>query len=246
MILEICCDSIAGVQAAAEGGAARVELCSALGEGGVTPSLGLMRQARLIPGLRMHVLIRPRGGDFVYDESECECMVSDVKAAVGCGADGVVIGALSPDGRVDTVTCRRLVEAADGCCDITFHRAFDLSRDPFEALEDIIRLGCTRVLTSGMARSAEVGIPILRQLHDHAAGRIIILPGGGVTPANAAVIMRQTGCRELHGSLREAVASTMSYRRDGVTMGAPDSDEYSRLVTSPRLVKETIQAMRSI
>lgn len=246
MILEICCDSIDSVRAAAEGGARRVELCSALGEGGVTPSAGLMRQARLVPGINMHVLIRPRGGDFVYDKAEVDCMVDDVRVAVDTGADGVVIGALLPDGSIDTDVCRRLIEAAGCCRNITFHRAFDLCRDPFKSLEDIIALGCNRLLTSGQARSAEAGMPLLRRLNDQAAGRIVILPGGGVSPANAAAILRGTGCRELHGSLRENLASAMTYRRDDVAMGAPGTDEYSRPVTSPRLIKETIQAMQTI
>lgn len=243
MILEICADSIASVRAAAAGGAGRVELCSALGDGGVTPSVGLMRAARRVEGLKMHVLIRPRGGDFVYDADETECMIADIKAALECGADGVVIGALKPDGSIDTATCRRLVEAARGCGNITFHRAFDLCRDPFEALEQIIALGCNRVLTSGLAPSAEAGIDMLRRLNAMAAGRLTILPGGGVSPANAARIIRETGCRELHGSLRSTVAGPMQYRRPGVAMGNPGADEYSRSITSARLVKETIQAM---
>lgn len=246
MILEVCCDSIDSVHAAAEGGAQRVELCSALGEGGVTPSVGLMRQARLVPGLKMHVLIRPRGGDFVYDDAEADCMADDIKAAVDYGADGIVIGALMRDGGIDVVTCRRLIEAAGGCRNITFHRAFDLCRDPFAALDEIMAIGCNRLLTSGMARSAEEGIPLLNRLNEAAAGRIVIMPGGGVSPANVATILRGTGCREIHGSLREAVPSRMLYRRDGVSMGTPGADEYSRLITSPRLIKETIQAMYTI
>jgi len=245
MILEICTDSIASVRAAAEGGAGRIELCSALGDGGVTPSAGLMRQARLVKGLKMHVLIRPRGGDFVYDAAETDIMIHDIRMAIDCGADGVVIGALHPDGTIDTEICRRLADAAGDCKNITFHRAFDLCRDPFKAIDDIIGLGCNRILTSGLAQSAEAGIPVLKQLNEYAAGRIIIMPGSGIAPANAATIMKKTGCDELHGSLRETVAGSMLYRRHGIAMGTPGADEFSRSITSPELVKATLKAMKS-
>lgn len=243
MILEICTDSIASVKAAADGGAGRIELCSALGDGGVTPSTGLMKQARAVDGLKMHVLIRPRVGDFVYDENEIQCMITDIKTAIDCGADGVVIGALRPDGTIDSDTVGRLVKAAGDCRNVTFHRAFDLCRDPFEALEQIIELGCNRVLTSGQAPSAEAGIPLLRQLNERAAGRITILPGGGVSPSNASRIISETGCTELHGSLRATMPSPMIYHRPGVAMGTPGADEYSLSITSAQLVRETIQAM---
>ncbi|MDE6489777.1 MAG: copper homeostasis protein CutC [Muribaculaceae bacterium] len=244
MTLEICAGSLESVRAAATGGAGRVELCAALGEGGVTPSVGMIRNARKVPGLKLHVLIRPRGGDFVYDESEVECMTDDIITALDCGADGIVIGALTPDGRIDMDTCRRLVNAAGNKnVNITFHRAFDLCRDPLEALEDVIALGCNRILTSGQAPTAEIGIPLLKKLNDLACGRLTILPGGGVTPDNANKILQLTGCSELHGSMRVSVDSPMEYRRPGVAMGAPGSDEYSRKETSPELVKKLIDAM---
>lgn len=243
MILEICTDSIDSVLAAVAGGAGRFELCSALGEGGVTPSIGLMRQARRVEGVKMHVLIRPRGGDFVYTPSEVDAMVCDIHAAMDCGADGIVIGALLPDGRIDLTTCRRLIEAAGDCRNITFHRAFDLCRDPFGALEDIIELGCNRLLTSGQAPTAEQGVKMLRELNRRAVGRITVMPGGGVSPANAGMILLSTGCTELHGSLRAPVSSSMTYRRDNVAMGTPGADEYSRMVTSRQLVAETIRNM---
>lgn len=247
MILEICAGSLESVRAAAAGGASRVELCAALGEGGVTPSAGMIRQARKVPGLTLHVLIRPRGGDFVYDGSEVACMADDIATAIDCGADGVVIGALTPDGRIDMDTCRRLVEAVgDRKVNITFHRAFDLCRDPFEALEDVIALGCNRILTSGLAPTAELGMPLLKDLQTAAGDRLIILPGGGVSPENAARILSHTGCTELHGSVRSTVASSMTYRRTGVAMGAPGSDEYSRKETSPELVRKLITAMNEL
>lgn len=241
-MLEVCVTTPEGACAAAEGGAGRVELCSALGEGGVTPSWGLMRQVRQVPGLRMHVLIRPRGGDFVYSRAEVECMIDDIKAAAECGVDGVVTGALLPTGDIDMDVCRRLVEAAAGMS-VTFHRAFDLCRDPFKALDDIMALGCDRLLTSGCASSALAGSGLIADLRIRAAGRLTLLPGGGVNPGNAAEIMRLTGCRELHASARSSLASVMTYRRDGVAMGAPGSDEYCRLETSAEIVRGIVKAM---
>ena len=144
-ILEVCVGSVASAKAAREGGAARVELCSALEVGGVTPSLGLIHKVRAIEGLKLHVLIRPRGGDFLYDEAEVACMEQDIITARKSGADGVVIGALTLEGDIDVSVCRRLVEAAGGMS-ITFHRAFDMCRNPMQALEDVIKLGCHRIL----------------------------------------------------------------------------------------------------
>ncbi len=241
-ILEICTGDLDSVQAAATGGATRIELCSALSEGGVTPSLGLLTEALCVSGLQVHVLIRPRGGDFLYTPAEVACMEADVKAAARAGAHGVVIGALLPDGTIDTDTCRRLIASADGQ-NVTFHRAFDLCRNPEEALETIISLGCNRLLTSGCAPSAREGIPMLRKLICQAGDRLTIMPGGGIAPDNAALIMRETGCSELHASARSSVASDMLYRNPDVAMGAPGSDEYSRKVTDPAIVRLILEQM---
>ena len=203
-ILEVCTVSTSGVIAAHEGGASRVELCSALEVGGVTPSPGLIFQSRnAVPGITLHTLIRPRGGDFVYDGHEVEAMIQDIKMAVDNGADGVVIGALTRDGSIDMATCEKLVKAVPAGINITFHRAIDVCRDPFEALEKIISLGCNRILTSGHAADALAGIPVITRLNQLAQGRITILPGAGVGPENAARILALTGCHELHGSLRD-------------------------------------------
>lgn len=244
-ILEICTGDIDSVRAAVEGGASRIELCSALSEGGVTPSLGLLKEARRFEGLLIHVLIRPRGGDFLYSPAEVDCMAGDVKAAIEAGADGVVIGALLPDGSIDIDTCRRLIECADGR-NVTFHRAFDMCSDPESALETVISLGCNRILTSGCAPTAKEGIPMLRKLIKLAGERLTILPGGGVNPDNAALIMRETGCRELHASAKHSVASLMAYRNPAVAMGTPGADEYSRNVTNAQTVRHIIEQMKSI
>lgn len=244
-ILEICAGDLDSVRAAVEGGATRIELCSALSEGGVTPSLGLIEESRRVEGLQIHVLIRPRGGDFLYTHAEVECMARDVETAVRAGADGVVIGALLPDGSIDTDTCRRLIERAEGR-NVTFHRAFDVCRDPESALETIINLGCNRLLTSGCQPTAREGIPMLRQLVKQAGDRLTILPGGGVAPDNAALIMHETGCRELHASARHSVASRMAYRNPAVAMGTPGSDEYMRKITDPATVRLIIAEMSSL
>ena len=198
--LEVCCADLQSVRAAVEGGAHRVELCQALGLDGLTPSAGMIASA-VEMGIPVQVLIRPREGDFVYDKDEVLCMQRDIRQARRLGANGVVIGALRPDGSIDEKTVRRLADEAKGLS-ITFHRAFDVCTNPFEALEQVISLGCHRLLTSGQAPTAEQGIPLLRKLIEQAAGRIIIMPGAGVNPQNAHRILSETGAHEIHGSLR--------------------------------------------
>ena len=236
-LLEVCAGDIDSVIAAAQGGASRVELCSALGEGGVTPSIGFIRSALQVQGIRVHVLIRPRGGDFLYTPQEVDCMVDDIVAAREAGVHGVVIGALTPDGEIDMNACRKMMEAAAGIS-VTFHRAFDLCRDPFKALEDIISLGCDRILTSGQAQTALEGKENLAELVKQADGRIIILAGAGVSQSNAAEILNASGTGEIHASARTSVESGMKFRHSGVSMGTPGSDEYSRKTTSADIVKQ--------
>lgn len=244
-VLEVCAGDIESVQAASAGGAARVELCSALGEGGVTPSIGFISQALRVPGLKIHVLIRPRGGDFLYTPEEVDAMVEDIRACREAGVHGIVIGALTPYGDIDIPVCRRMIEAADGMS-VTFHRAFDLCRNADEALDTIIELGCDRLLTSGQAASALEGVTMLKHLTDRAAGRLIILAGGGVSPENAAEILKKSGTSEIHASARATFASQMRYRKEGVAMGSPDSDEYSRKVTSPEIVAGIVEEINSV
>ena len=199
-ILEVCCADLQSVRAAVEGGAHRVELCQDLEIGGTTPSAEMIDYAIKI-GIRTHILIRPRGGNFVYSPEETECMVRAIRMAQAKGVAGVVIGALTSEGDIDIETCRLLINEAKGMS-ITFHRAFDECRNPSEALEQIISLGCDRLLTSGHAPSVSEGLELLKGMVIQAGERIIILPGCGVTPENASVIMEATGTREIHGSLR--------------------------------------------
>lgn len=205
--LEVCCGDIRSVRAAINGGAHRVELCQALDLDGITPSAGMVRTA-VATGIDVHVLIRPREGDFVYDGDEVECMLYDIREARRLGAEGVVIGALTKEGYIDMDTCRRLAEEARGM-NITFHRAFDVCRNPLGAFEQIYSLGCNRLLTSGQAPTAAEGTALLRQLVDMAdkfrqkEGRTItVMPGCGVNAGNARGILEKTGAMEIHGSLR--------------------------------------------
>ena len=201
MKLEVCCGDLASVQAAKEGGAHRIELCEALELDGLTPSAALIEKA-VQTGVPVQVLIRSRAGDFVDTQPEINEMTASIQQAKSLGVNGVVIGALTPEGQIDKEAIRRLMENTEGLS-ITFHRAFDVCKNPQEALEDIIALGCHRLLTSGQAPSAAEGIPMLKELVEQSAGRLIIMPGAGVNPQNALHILNETGATEIHGSLRE-------------------------------------------
>ena len=215
--LEVCCGDLQSVRAAIEGGAHRVELCEALELDGLTPSEAMMESA-IGMGIPVQVLIRVREGDFVYNKDEICKMRNDIRLARKLGAAGVVIGALMPDGSIDEEAIRCMMDEAEGLS-VTFHRAFDVCRKPEEALEKIISIGCHRLLTSGQATTAELGIPMLKKLIEQADGRIIIMPGAGVNPQNASRILEETGALEIHGSLRrnghtsaELVRATLNNR----------------------------------
>lgn len=206
-LLEVCTGSLSSVTAAVEGGARRIELCQALSLDGLTPSIGMLSLVReLYPELTIHVLIRAREGDFVYDRREVRAMERDIRAALPY-ADGIVVGALTRGGDVDMAAMDCLVQAAEGR-PVTFHRAFDVCRDPLVALEHIIGLGCRRILTSGQQPTALQGIPLLRQLRDLSDGRLIIMPGGGVNINNARQILDQVGTSEIHGSCSAGTGQT--------------------------------------
>lgn len=222
MKLEVCCGNMASVKAAIEGGADRIELCRDLELDGLTPSQDTIREAVGLchpAGLLVHVLIRSREGNFVYDDTEVEKMAQEISMAVDEGVDGIVIGALTPDGDIDVDACRRwidVVRLANGTlrCNVTFHRAFDVCRNPLAAIEQIARLGCNRILTSGQQPSAEKGIPLLKQLVQRAkeiyaktGHEFHILCGAGVNTHNANIILKKTGATEIHGSLRTGLVS---------------------------------------
>ena len=206
-MLEICTGNIESVIAAAKAGAERIELCSALDVGGVTPSLGMMQWTHsTFPELKVQLLIRSRGGNFVYDKADLETMLIDIRKALPY-VNGIVCGATTNEGHIDIEALRLMMAAANGK-PVTFHRAFDRCRDPKKALEQLIDAGCTRILTSGHESSAEKGIPLLRELIEQAGDRIIIMPGGGVTTINARMIVDQTGCKEIHGSFSAGTGIT--------------------------------------
>ena len=206
--LEICANSVLSAFTAQENGADRVELCQNLDVGGTTPSLGQVWLARAGLSIGMHVLIRPRAGDFLYSDLEFLEMKSDIMFCKEAKCDGVVIGILLADGQVDTVRMAELIEQARPM-QVTFHRAFDRSRDPFEALEAIIDLGCDRLLTSGMRNSAEEGSETIAKLVEQAHGRIEVMPGSGINEENIAQIAESTGARSFHTSAKVKLESEM-------------------------------------
>lgn len=218
-----------------------MELCAAIPEGGTTPSYGDIALARELLQIKLHVIIRPRGGDFLYSPLEHRIMLKDIENAHRLGADGVVIGCLTPEGEVDMARNRELMNAAAGMS-VTFHRAFDMCRDPYDSLERIIELGCDRLLTSGQQPRAEDGIELLQELVGKAGDRIIIMPGSGVNANNIAKLAKETGAREFHLSARESVESGMIYRNPNLKMGGERIfiDEYAQQVTSAEKVAETL------
>jgi copper homeostasis protein len=242
---EICVDSIAGVIAARDAGAHRVELCASLIEGGTTPSLGMIREARKIGGIGLHVIIRPRGGDFLYSPEEIAVMEADIDAAKAAGADGIVFGMLNPDGTIDVALTRRLVARSRPLA-VTFHRAFDMTPDPFAALETLVDLGIERVLTIGQEATMLEGADTVAALVEVAGDRIIILSGGGMSPRTAARIVAMTGIKEIHFAALAPVPSGMGFRRPDVYMGGTlRPPEYDRLDTATADVAAIIGAARS-
>ncbi|KAM9364575.1 copper homeostasis protein cutC homolog isoform 2-T2 [Pholidichthys leucotaenia] len=206
-LMEVCVDSVESAVNAERGGACRLELCSSLLEGGLTPSLGLLQVVKQHVRIPVYVMIRPRGGDFLYSDQEVEVMRKDIELVKSQGADGLVLGALTEDGRVDAELCMELL-------------AFDMVHDPSVALEALISLGFQRVLTSGCDSSALEGLPLIKRLIDQAKGRIIIMPGGGITERNLQRILEGSGAQEFHCSARSSRDSAMKFRNTCVMMGA--------------------------
>lgn len=241
--IEICCSDTSAIVEAAAGGARRVELCTGLTDGGLTPPSGMIRLAleRDIPSV--NVLIRTRPGDFICSPFDLECMIREIKEAVSMGATGIVCGALNPDGTIDLEATARMREAA-GNAEFVFHRAIDLTADPVGEVERLAALGCDRILTSGGAPSAIAGTDVMASMVRVSDGRIRIMAGAGVNPENAAEILRLTDADAVHSTARSVIRSAMTYHRPGVSMGAPGSDEYSRAATDRQVVRKLIDAVR--
>jgi copper homeostasis protein len=239
MLLEICAFNLPAALAAQRAGADRIEFCAGPEEGGLTPSAGLIRTAREKLQIPVYPIIRPREGDFLYSEEEFSVMLRDVELCRGLGCDGVVIGMLLADGRVDEARCGRLVETAYPM-GVTFHRAFDRAADPFVALETIIRIGCERILTSGQRPVAMEGAELLRELVREADERIVIMPGSGVRASNVAELAAKTGVVEFHTTARVRLASAMEFvngaMQEDLSMVMPSEEEIRRL-------KEIISAL---
>jgi copper homeostasis protein len=241
--IEICANSVESCLAAQEGGADRVELCMGIPEGGTTPSYGEIKVSRqMLTTTRLHVIIRNRGGDFLYTPLELERMTADIDICKQLGADGVVFGCLTADGGIDQKANAMLMEHAKGMS-VTFHRAFDRCKDPQKALEDIISLGFNRILTSGQQPSAKEGIPFLKKLQQQAGDRIKIMAGCGVNEGNIAQIQKETGVMNFHFSAREPQKSQMKYFNPDVFMGAKGADEDTIMLTTECRVRNTIHAL---
>jgi copper homeostasis protein len=239
VVIEVCADSVASAMAAERGGAARVELCSGLSEGGVTPSTGLIEMTRAAVSIPVHVMIRPRGGDFLYDGDELRTMERDISIAKNAGAEGVVLGVLDVNGRVDVERTRRLVNLARPLS-VTFHRAFDMTADLLRALEDICAAGADRVLTSGGEQTAAQGRAMITQLVKESCGRLVIMAGSGIKLENVRSLLKETGVSEIHVGLRSSIPSPVSHRNPRITLGAVEGREYQRLT----VLEENVARLR--
>ena len=209
-IIEIATSDFETTRAAVEGGADRVELCANLYEGGTTPSYGTIYQCRDAFDVLLYPIIRPRGGDFLFTEDEFEIMLHDVKLCKQSGCDGIVVGLLNTDGTIDVKRTTALIEIAYPM-GVTFHRAFDRCRDAFEALEELIQIGCERILTSGQQPTVNEGMQLISELNQAADHRIVIMPGSGVRSDNIKLLANKTGCTEFHSSLRDKAKSKMQF-----------------------------------
>ena len=244
-VLEVCVDSVESAASAARGGATRLELCANLVIGGTSPDEDLFRMVRERVDIPVRVLLRPRFGDFLYSEEEFELLRRQVRRFAALGADGVVIGVLRPDGALDEPRMAELISLAGGC-GVTLHRAFDLCRDPFEALEAARRLGVDTILTSGQQASCAQGAPLLRELAARSGGRPQILIGAGVNADVIRALQPETGADAFHLSAKRTEPSRMAYRREGVPMGLPGISEFEVWRCDEAAVRAARQALDAL
>jgi copper homeostasis protein len=244
--LEICVDNLESAIEAQYAGATRVELCNNLPEGGTTPGFGTISSARNNLKIGLHVLIRPRGGDFLYSDLEFEIMRRDIDTCGACGVDGIVIGLLESNGNIDVERTSKLIEIARPMS-VTFHRAFDMCNDPFKGMEDVIAAGADRLLTSGQMNKADEGLDLIRELIVQAGKRIIIMPGAGINESNIIHIARTTGANEFHLTGRKSIESEMTFRRQNISMGGiSDFSEFSRKAADPDTIIRIISLLREV
>lgn len=235
--IEIATSDFVTTHSAVEGGADRIELCANLAEGGTTPSYGMVKQCRDAFDVKIYPIIRPRGGDFLYTKEEHLIMLQDIRLFKELGCDGVVIGMLNRDGSIDVTRSAQLVEAAYPM-GVTFHRAFDRCLDPFEALEQLVEMGCERILTSGQLPTVSEGVDLIAELNRRADSRIIIMPGSGLRKDNIKWLAKKTGCHEFHSSLRGKTASAMDFVHPGF---AGSAESYVNNAIDP----EEVRALRA-
>lgn len=242
--LEICIDSIESAIAAQRGGASRVELCDNLVEGGTTPSMGMVAICREVIDIDIMVMIRPRGGDFLYTSHEFAVMRRNIQDLKKYHPDitGVVLGILLPDGQIDMARVRELVELARPF-QVTFHRAFDMTPEPLRALDNLMELGIDRLLTSGQEATVPEGVPAIGEYVRYVGDSMSIMPGGGVNEDNVSEIIRKTGVGEVHCTAKHAIPSKMIYQNPRVYMGVPGSAEYERFTVSEDRVRKMVKTI---
>jgi copper homeostasis protein len=244
--LEICVDSLESAINAQIAGTDRVELCDNLIEGGTTPGFGTIISARNNLNIGLNVIIRPRGGDFLYTDLEYDIMRRDIDICGEYGVDGIVLGILRSGGAIDVERTAKLIELAQPMS-ATFHRAFDMCSDPVKGLEDVIVSGANRLLTSGQKDKAQEGVELISKLVNQAGNRIIIMPGSGINESNIASIARITRAKEFHLTGRKVIDSDMIFRRNGISMGGVTGiSEFSRKVADPEMIKSIISILNLI
>ncbi|KOO14235.1 copper homeostasis protein CutC [Vibrio xuii] len=242
--VEVCIDNLESLHNAIDGGATRIELCSSLALGGLTPSFGFMKKAAQISTIPVYAMIRPRQGDFLYDQDDVDAMLLDIESAAEAGLQGVVLGALTADGDVDMPLAQQLTDKAKLYnLGITFHRAIDQSGHWQQALEKVIELGCERILTSGLASNVEQGIEVLKEMVALADGRVSIMAGAGLTADNVQEIVNKTGVREVHLSGKTTRASYMNTASDAAKMGNQEVDDFIIPITNSNAIEKVVNAL---
>jgi len=245
--VEVCIDHLESLHQAIAGGATRIELCSSLALGGLTPSFGFMQQAAKLSRVPVYAMIRPRQGDFIFEQQDIDAMLLDIEAAAHAGLQGVVIGVLTPQGNIHLEQAKQLADKAHSHgLGITFHRAIDQSQDFHQAIDYAAELGCERILTSGLAANVEQGVDVLKQMVDYAGNRIAIMAGAGLTADNVAHICQSTGVKQVHLSGKSTRPSLMELASDDVKMGSSDVDDYLIPITDSNKIAAVVTALEEL